>query len=387
MKIIRVKDKQDWKRFHAVLRAVYRSDANYIYPLQGQIQETFDPTVNKPAAEGVFACYVLVNEQQQAVGRIAAFVDPAQNKKEDQPKLGGLGFFECIPRQDYAFALFDQATSFLRDQHIQIVEGPINFGERDRYWGLLVKGFAPPLYQENYHPTYYQAFFEAYGFQPFEQILTFRGRSADIPFERLKAIAKRLRTRQPIEVRPLDLQRVDEFAVGFASVYNAAFSQYDHFKPIAADQIKQFIEQAKLIVDPQLVCIAYYDGAPAGFIALYPDINPALKGSKGKLNAWTLPRFLLRNKLQRQKNAKGMGFGVHPDFQSKGIFAFLVDYLCSPRNLAKYPEMFLAQIRTHNHNIRSMYAKLGVEVDRIHITYRKALEKDMEITPFEFLDY
>ena len=82
-----------------------------------------------------------------------------------------------------------------------------------------------------------------------------------------------------------------------------------------------------------------------------------------------------------------MGFGIHPDYQSKGIFAFLVDYLCSPRNLDKYPEMYLAQIRTHNHNIRSMYAKLGVQVDRIHVTYRKALEPSIAITPFEFIEY
>ena len=386
MELIVVENKKHWRLFHSVLDQVYHQDRNYIYPLRGQIQETFDPVHNKPAATGQHRCFVLLDDRQKAVGRIAAFIDPAQSPAPDRPKLGGIGFFECIDQAICARRLFDVATSFLREQGVGIVEGPVNFGERDRYWGLLVKGSAPPLYQENYHPAYYQDLFLENGFYPFEQILTFKGSTADIPFDRLKAIAKRLHKRYPVEVRPLDLNEIDEFAEGFAAVYNGAFRKYDHFKPIEPDQIASFVRQARMIVDPQLACIAYYDGQPAGFIALYPDINPYLRHARGKLSWWRIPIFLLQNRLAKQKIAKGMGFGIHPDFQSKGIFALLVDYLCSPRNLKLYPDMYLAQIRTHNHEIRSMYDKLGVKVDRVHVTYRKALLDGIRIEPFEFID-
>ena len=49
-----------------------------------------------------------------------------------------------------------------------------------------LEGFNEPLYQENYHPEYYRAFFENWGFQPYEQILTFRGKVKEVPIQRLQ---------------------------------------------------------------------------------------------------------------------------------------------------------------------------------------------------------
>ena len=48
--------------------------------------------------------------------------------------------------------------------------------------------------------------------------------------------------------------------------------------------------------------------------------------------------------------------------------------------------MCLAGIRTHNHGIRSVYTKLQVDIDRIHVAYRKPLEPGIAIEPFEFIE-
>ena len=46
------------------------------------------------------------------------------------------------------------------------MDGPINFGDRDQWWGLLVKGFEfTPLYANPYNFEYYIKLFENYGFQ------------------------------------------------------------------------------------------------------------------------------------------------------------------------------------------------------------------------------
>ncbi len=385
MKITEVKDKKDWQLFHGVLDRVYRDDSNYVHPLRHEIEQVFSPDHNKALQKGEARCFVLLDEHNQPIGRIAAFIDHKRNE-EIANKIGGIGFFECINDDQAAGMLFDTAEQYLKDNDIALVDGPINFGERDRFWGLLVKGFDPPLYQENYHPAYYQAFFNSRDYIPFEQILTYKGASQKIPFERLGAIAKRLHDRHPVKVRPLDYKDLEGFAHDFSVVYNAAFKKYPHFKPISGEQVQVIMKEAKPVADPGIACIAYYEGNPAGFIALYPDINPFLKHAKGKLNWRTIPIFLWKSRFAKTKTAKGMGFGIHPEFQSKGIFALLVDYLCSPKNLQKYPYMCLAQIRTHNHDIRSMYAKLEVEIDRVHVAYRKALKPGVEIEPFEFIE-
>lgn len=383
MKILEVKNRQGWRLFHRVLHRIYKHDRNYIYPLEKEIENVFNANNNKIFDSGEAKCFVLLDDQNLPVGRIAAFID--RRNRQEQYLIGGIGFFECTQNDAYADALFQAAESYLKALGVQIIEGPINFGERDRFWGLLVKGFHPPLYQENYNPPYYENFFLMNGYRPYEQILTFKGASKDIPFERMRAVAQRLKERQPVAVKPVDLNNVEPFAKDFAAVYNASFRDFAHFKPVSPAQVERMMEQARVIADPNIACLAYFEGQPAGFMVLYPDVNPFLKHAKGKLNLWNVLIFLYKNRFAKTKNAKGMGFGIHPDYQSKGIFAFLIDYLSNERNLKMYPYMYLAGIRTHNHEIRSLYEKLNVSIDRVHVTYRKLLDATIPFEPFEFI--
>src|SRR3546814_10598191 len=48
---------------------------------------------------------------------------------------------------------------------MQAMDGPINFGENDKYWGLLIWGFTHPSFGMSYNPSYYQSLFEDYGFR------------------------------------------------------------------------------------------------------------------------------------------------------------------------------------------------------------------------------
>ena len=384
--IIEVQTAKDWKHFHRVLHRVYADTPQYIFPLEKEVQHVFQPDINKRFEHGEAQCYVLLQDGM-AVGRVASFIDHEHNKTQSYP-VGGIGFFECVQDDNLAMELLEKAEEYFIGKDIKAIDGPVNFGERDRFWGLLVKGFeSAPLYQENYHPPHYRQWFEKAGYRPYEQVLTLGGDSKNIPFERFSAIAKRVKQRYPIRIRPLDFVNMEDFAKDFTQVYNAAFKEFPHFHPINPQQLIKLMEQAKIIADPQLVCIVYFDDTPAGFIALYPDINPLLKPAKGKMNFWKIPIFLLRTRITKSFNAKGMGFGVVPEFHSKGIFAILVDYLASPRNLVRYPRMLLAGIRTQNHEIRSMYDKMQVKVDRIHVTYRKMLDPNIPFEPHEFIDF
>ena len=48
---------------------------------------------------------------------------------------------------------------------MEAMDGPVNFGETDKYWGLLVDGFTHPSFDVPYNPPYYQDLFEYYGFR------------------------------------------------------------------------------------------------------------------------------------------------------------------------------------------------------------------------------
>lgn len=385
MKFTEVRSKQDWKDFHQVPHVVYKDDPNWIAPLQGDIEAVFDPTINDTFKDGEAACWVLRDDGGQLVGRVSAFVDHARNKIQEHP-IGGLGFFECVNNRNYAFALFEKVKSWVQSKGATVLDGPVNFGEREKFWGLLVKGFYPPLFQENYQPEYYRAFFEDWGFIPFEQILTFRGESEDIPVKRLGNVVNRMKQRNNIVTRNLDYNNLEKYTQDFCEIYNAAFSKYGHFKPLEPEQVQKILLEAKPIADTHTLSISYFDDHPAAFCAVLPDINELLRFAKGKLSWWKIPILLLKKAMKKQFIAKGIGFGIHPDFQHKGAYAVIVEHMANERNVQRYPVMFLTTVRAHNFEAVGVYKKLNVDVDRIHVAYRKPLQDGIPIKPFEFTE-
>src|SRR5690349_17836968 len=167
MELAEVSDKKTAKEFLEVNLLINKNDPNYIRPLDKDINEVFDPKKNKAFRHGEAIRWILKDEDGKLIGRIAAFANRKYKNKGDDVPVGGIGFFDCINDQIAADTLFDVAKHWLMQKGMQAMDGPINFGERDRWWGLLVEGFEPPVYCLNYNPPYYKKLFETYGFKGF----------------------------------------------------------------------------------------------------------------------------------------------------------------------------------------------------------------------------
>ena len=165
MQLIEVKDSQAASDFIRVNVIINKGNPNYIQPLEKDVRDVFDPKKNKTFRHGEVIRWLLKDDSGKLIGRIAAFVNKKYKNKGDEVPVGGVGFFECINDQAAADMLFDVAKHWLIQRKMEAMDGPINFGERDRWWGLLVKGFEPPIYCLNYNPPYYQQLFETYGFR------------------------------------------------------------------------------------------------------------------------------------------------------------------------------------------------------------------------------
>ncbi len=150
-----------------------RSNPAYIRPIDKEINEVFDPGFNKAFRSGEIIRWVLKDTDDRLIGRIAAFVNKKYKNKGDDVPVGGVGFFDCINNQEAADMLLDVARHWLSQRGMEAMDGPINFGERDKWWGLLVEGFHEPLYGMNYNPPYYKDLLENYGFRPFFHQLCF----------------------------------------------------------------------------------------------------------------------------------------------------------------------------------------------------------------------
>ena len=167
MQLIEVTEKSHKRQFIQVNVLINKNDPNYIRPLDKDINNVFDPRKNNALRHSEITRWILTDNDGNLIGRIAAFVNKKYTTRGDEVPVGGIGFFECINDQDAADMLFDVARHWLLQRGMGAMDGPINCGERDRWWGLLVEGFVPPPYCLNYNPPYYRELFETYGFRPF----------------------------------------------------------------------------------------------------------------------------------------------------------------------------------------------------------------------------
>lgn len=388
MQLIEIKptERADWRRFHAVSHYIYRNDPHWIAPLEEDIEGIFS-NKNLAYREGRCRLWVLSNGQHD-IGRIAAFSDDARNAQQDYP-TGGIGFFDCVNDAAAARLLLGAAETYLRDLGAQAIDGPINFGERDKFWGLLTRGWYPPIYQENYHAPYYRAFFEDWGFRPNEQCLTLNGKITDVPIERVGKLAERVRERFGLSCRHITRENLTQGAYWFAEAYNGAFRHVPYFKPLTGEQILPIFQAMKPILDPYLTCIVFDGDKPVGLCGLIPELNEFFRGFGGRVRWYQLPQLLYRLRFQRRHSVKGIAFGVHVDYQRKGVFPLMIDFMYRSgncHNARVYDVVDLATIRGHNDIMVESCRSMGVDITRVHIAYRKPLRDDLAWEPFKQLD-
>ena len=137
MRLVVVSDKKTRKDFLRVPKILYRKDPFWVCPLDRDTEVVFDPGKNKLFSGGNARRWILLGDNNQLSGRIAAFYNRDLSSRNKQP-TGGIGWFECINDQGAANMLFDAARDWLKSEGMEAMDGPINFGSNESNWGLLV---------------------------------------------------------------------------------------------------------------------------------------------------------------------------------------------------------------------------------------------------------
>ncbi len=266
MQVTEVKSKKDRSIFLGVAREIYKDDDVWVCPPDKDINSIFDANSNVFFNHGEACRWVIRNENKKLIGRIAAFINYNKIGSDDQP-TGGFGFFECINNEATAFKLFDTAKAWLVCKGMEAMDGPINFGEPDKYWGLLVDGFTHPSYEVAYNHKYYQQLYENYGFKTYYKQEGFHLDLTKPIDERFLKIASWVAKKPEYEFRHFTWKDQDKYVNDFCSVYNEAWESFkEDFKPMKPDYIKKTLKKAKAIIEEEFVWLAYNNGKP---IAIY----------------------------------------------------------------------------------------------------------------------
>lgn len=373
MRTIEVLNDIDARKFLELPFFIYKEDPQWVSPLLDDIAAIFDPSRNVFFQFGKCTRWILVDDKGTVIGRIAAFINEKKAYKDDVP-TGGCGFFECINDQQAANHLFDQATSWLSAQGMQAMNGPINFGENDTWWGLLVEGFTGPFYGMNYNPPYYKSLFEQYGFTVrFEQISNRMDVKKGLP-DRVKKIAAWVEKRNGFKVRPLDLNEIPKYAADFKEIYNDAWVNFEHFTPVEDQTIAETIRKIKPIMDPNLILFAYTDkDEPVSFVMILPDTNELISNLNGRLDLWGKLKFLWNKLTVRHKRMRCVIMGTKRKYQNHGLesclFMKLQEYT---HQLNHYEELELSWVGDFNEKMMALHESIGAVFAKKHITYHKS---------------
>ena len=262
MKLIEVNDKTTVRAFLRFPVRLYKGEKTWIRPLDSDIEQVFDPGKNKFFRHGECIRWVLQNDKQETIGRVAAFINKKTAQKEEQP-TGGMGFFECIEDKNAAFQLFDACKSWLQAKGMEAMDGPVNFGDRDRWWGLLIDGFhIEPNYCCNYNFPYYQQFFEEYGFQIYFKQFTY-GRKTRDPFHpKIAMKAEKVAQDPNYRFEHLKKSNLKKYTEDFRTVYNKAWSRHKGVAEMSSLQAKNAMKKIKPIMDDKIIWYGYYNDEP-----------------------------------------------------------------------------------------------------------------------------
>ncbi|MBE6188306.1 MAG: hypothetical protein E7143_04185 [Rikenellaceae bacterium] len=382
-----VKSAADEKVWLHVDRPIYKSNPMWVCPLDNDIRNVFNPKVNKKFENGEAIRWTAFDTATgEAVGRIAAFYDTNASDDYDQP-TGGCGFFECIDSQEVANLMFDACREWLASKGMEAMDGPINFGSRDAWWGLLVDGYQyQPLYTNPYHPPYYKALFENYGFQNFfnQNSYVWRAESGVLSEVALEK-AHRVLSNPEYKIKDVSNTDLSVAAENLRTIYNKAWALFTGVNPMSEAEAQKLMQTLKPIIDPNLIYFAYYKDEPIGFFVMVPDLNCVIGKFGGRFGIIEKLRLMWDLKVRKScDRVFGIIFGITPEFQGKGIESAIMTYILETyiqTGRSPYKTFEFAWIGDFNPVMNKMIERYVCATrHKMHTTYRYLFDRTKEFT-------
>ncbi len=377
MQLREVLSEQDKREFIQLPIRLYKNIPNWIRPLDADVEGVFDKEKNRAFHHGECIRWLLSNDKGEVIGRVAAFINQKTTNKGNEQPTGGMGFFECIENKEAAFLLFDQCKNWLQQKGMEAMDGPINFGTRELWWGLLIEGYdRPPNYRCTYNFPYYKDFFEAYGFQVYFYQLTY-GRPIEGPLDdRLYEKAAIVEKDPDYHFAYVKKSEWHTLPEKIRTVYNKAWAKRGEIPELTEAQSKLMVRQMKDIMDEKLLWFGYYKNEPIAFFLSIPEVNQIFKYVNGKMDIVGKLKFLWHTLMRTNKKAFGILFGLVPGHQGKGVDGAIIE---SFRRIAQkkgfsYKEYEMNWIGDFNPKMMRVVEQINAPIVKRHATYRKLFD-------------
>lgn len=310
---------KEMKDFLRLPHILYKNDPHWVPPLTFDVKTTLDRKKN-PLFQHAEAEYFIAREGLDPVGRIAAIIDHNYNKYHEK-KVGWFGFFECADDQDVARALFRAACGWLKERGMTEVMGPASPTLNDEA-GMLLEGYEmSPCIMMAYNPPYYHRLAEGEGFTKVKDLYAWHLDASQEPPERVLRVVQRVKDRNKLTVRHIDMKNFRAELGRVKEIYNAAWEKNWDFASMTEAEVDFMAGKLRPIIMPEMVHFLDVEGRPVAVSIVIPDMNRILKKMGGRLLPFGWLKFLYyRRKI---KEVRLFALGILPEYRGKGFDAVL----------------------------------------------------------------
>jgi GNAT superfamily N-acetyltransferase len=346
---------------------LYENDPLFIPQLNREMKVHFSP--KNPFFHFSEVHFLIALKDGRKAGRIASFVNKRHNEFHKEP-TGFFGFFECIPDQQVANALFERAAFHLRGEGMDRMRGPMNFSTNEEC-GFLLEGFhEPPMIMMPYNPPFYNELSEGCGLRKAKDLYAYIHEMQEELPEKVLRVAD-IVERRGIKVRNINMKRfIDDMRI-FKEVYHSAWEENWGFVPMTDEELEYSAGRLKQIIVPELTAIAEKDGVPVGFFGIVPDFNRVLKKMNGRLNPLTILKALYYSR--KIDDSRALLLGIRKDHRNKGVEALMFRKVFPALKKGGYRRVEFSWILEDNVPVQRTIETFGGKLYKKYRIYEKSL--------------
>ena len=366
----------DMKTFIRLANDIYADDPHYVAPLEYEVSARLDGDKN-PSIKGFPRKLWIAYKNGAPAGRISAIVNKTHLERH-QDGAGHFGFFESVDDPDVAKALLDTAAEWLKAQGMAKILGPFNSTINEET-GMLVSGFdTPPYVMMPHGRPYYAGMMEANGFAKAVDMhaLRYIPREELMPERRQRFIDKAL-ANPKVSFRTIDMKNFKQEIHTLVSIFNDAWCDNWGFIPFTEDQIDHMAEELRPILSPYNVVFCDYDGEPAAFSLVLPDVNYLARDFGGKLLPFNWAKLIWRLKFQPIPRARMPLMGVVRKLHRRPVgtaLAYKMILMSQEANVARgVVDSELSWILESNESMLSLLLDMGAEIYKTYRMFEKPL--------------
>ena len=371
-----VRTPRERKQFLDLPYKLYRNDEHWIAPLRVAQKDMLN-TKGHPFYKTSDVEMFLAERDGRVVGRIMAILNRAHNEFHNE-RASFFGFFEVENDYESAALLLDAARDWLRSRGASVIRGPVN-PSTNYECGLLVEGFdKDPAVMMPYNPSYYAEILERYGFEKAMDMYAYDiAAKYFIVSDKLKRVAERLKAKDGIRVRTVNMKDFKREVEIVRQVYNDAWSHNWGFVPVSEEEFGHLAKDLKQIVDPRVVMIAEQviegraEPRPIGFFLAVPDLNRALKRLNGRLLPFGLIKLLWHSR--KIDFIRIITMGIVREFQSMGAGAIFLTEIYRRAPESGFPNGEMGWVLENNVMMQRAADLIGGRRSKTYRIYEMAL--------------